>query len=378
MTRLEEVREALEKAGLFSTTAPVRDRLAVAYRLDDVRKLLRIEVPTVTDLTGILPIRNNGQVHAIRMDHLWTSNHKGQVVAGLILKAVLRRKLPRQKVTTLIDGGNFNSAFALRCYVRLLGMKGMYIMSRLFPQSIISQLEADDFTVEQAPENAAVGREREFYLYLHERMRDPDFRRDKVCLWHARDGGQVTYPIGREIASKLSFRPDVVISCLGAGSTLGGVQLSIQDHFRETGQRVEVMVAEHEMSPLFASSGRYPVLVPPKVKSPAKDLYYHHPELPHPVIGPHFDEVNPFLASQDNLLKSIDGIVQYSEQSWQTVHQMLLATGIEVGNSSAANVAAAVQLANQGMRVLTVIFEPWREFYRRGSGSTTPSWPPMA
>ena len=76
-------------------------------------------------------------------------------------------------------------------------------------------------------------REREFYEFLYEKMRDPEFKKDKFCLWHAKHGGEVEYPFGKELAKRIPQSINCTVSCLGAGSTLEGIQIPIQDSFKE-------------------------------------------------------------------------------------------------------------------------------------------------
>src|SRR3989344_1000175 len=248
---LEELREVVQSEGLVSPK-DFESAYAKALKTPRVRELLEIELPNITDLTETLHVENGGSVYAVRMDlNRGVDNHKKDVVAGLILRGVMKGKIPRDEIDTLIDGGNYNSARALRYYSKKFGMRGAYVMSRLFPPQVIDLLEDGDFQVIRAPKKHDHAREREFYEYLFELMKNPDFRRNKHCLWHAKYSGKAMYPFGKEIAERLEFVPDYVVSCLGAGSTLEGLQLAIQDYFVESGSRKpRIIVAEHELSPL--------------------------------------------------------------------------------------------------------------------------------
>lgn len=366
MSFLQELRQILEKEDLLGRGPDFEERYGAAFRNKSVRRLLEIKTPKITDLTDILEIGHGGRLYAVRMDlNKGVDNHKKPVVAGLILRGVLEGSIPREGIDTLIDGGNFNSAKALKYYSRLLGMRGMYIMSRLFPQEIIDMLIDDKFEVIRAPEKYAHAREREFYEYLVGLMRHNEFRRNKFCLLHARYGGRSMHPIGVEVAESLDRVPDYVVSCLGAGSTLEGLQIPVKDYF--SGEP-SIVIAEHELSPLFdrfirtrASLGSIPS-VDREVKIVDPGFYAKHAELPHIVIGPHFDEINPLL-SKGAILR-VDEVVQYSEHDWMAIQKYLSRYGISVGNSSAANLSVAAGLANQGNNVLTMVFEPFREFYR--------------
>lgn len=366
MSTLADLQKVLREAGLLSTTGDLWRRYEEAVQIPAVREILDLHTPVITDLSDILGIAKPGQVLAVRMD-LTTGvpNHKKSVVAGLILRGVLQRHIPKSEITTLVDGGNFNSASALKFYVERFGMRGMYIMSYLFPPHIIDILRSDKFEVIQPAHQTEFDHaiEREFYVSLLNLMMHKGFSHNKFCLYHAKYGGKVEYPFGQEIAESVSSVPlDCTVSCLGAGSTLEGIQIALQDYFRTTGLTpLQIFVGEHELSPLFAKI--LPVLEIPRDVIPPPLIYRPRidvPRLPHLVIGPHYDEINPLLSSKS--IVRIDGIIQYLESDWQATQERLSRHGISVGNSSAANVSVAWRLANQGHKVLTVIFEPLREF----------------
>jgi len=365
MHSLVELQKVLQDLDLIGTIDGWEQRLSVAIKDERVRSILDLETPTITDLSEVFD--TPGRILAIRMDlNREVKNHKKPVIALLILKGIICGKIPSEKIATLIDGGNYNSARAMSFYAHRFDMKSIYVMSRLFPQNIIDILKQSGLEVIQAPRKYENAREREFYEYLRDLVRDHEFCSSKqglYCTWHARDGGKALYPLGCEIAKQLEVVPDIVISCLGAGTTLEGVQIAIQNYFSEIGGKVpEIMVAEHELSPLFAK--RMPELVSPPSQHLGKvleDFYTTVPELPHTVIGPHYDEINPLLSEKS--IARITGIVQYSQDGWKYVHQELLRKGLSVGNSSAANISAAIQLARDGKTVLTEIFEPFWQFY---------------
>lgn len=372
MSRLDELKKALEEVNLLDRNIELETRYENAVGNERIREFMEFEDVPITDFTEIIDIQNGGKLYAVREDlNQGVDNHKKPVVGGLILRGVLQGRIPRERIDTLIDGGNFNSAKALRFYTELLGMNGMYVMSRLFPQHVVDMLETDNFQVKRAPKRYENAIEREFYEFLFEQMRDRDFRSNKHCLWHAKYSGKAMYPFGRQIAARLEDAPDYIVSCIGAGATLEGLQIPIQDHFIEScsQKRPVIIVGEHELSPLFVTLFPYDASPgsPPIVESMVGDIdpdYYERIDgLPHVVIGPHYDEINPLLA--ETSISRIDRIVQYSEHDWMVMQKYLHDRGISVGNSSAANLNVATSLANQGNDVLTVIFEPFREFYKR-------------
>lgn len=360
MKKLYDLWGALVNAGLINTNDSLQMRYERAVKLPVIREILDLQTPQIYDWNDLLGITGDGRVLVVRMDLTPDiNNHKKLVVGGLILRRVLQGYIPKAKIDTLIDGGNFNSASALRFYVRRFGLRGMYVMSYLFPSHITDFLEAEDFQVIQPPHKPEYehAREREFYEFLFERMKDKAFRENKCCLWHAKYGGEVMYPFGREIARSIRMPINCTVSCLGAGSTLEGIQLAIAD---ELGTKT--IIAEHELSPLFAKKFEVQAIsdevIPLGLADPGKYLVV--PQLPHTVIGPHYDEINPLLPFA--VIKRVSGVIQFNEAQWQATQAFLAQKGISIGNSSAANVSVAWRLANQGQRVLTLVFEPFREF----------------
>src|SRR3989338_4583767 len=152
MRTLYELQGVLHESRLLDKTMPLRARYAGAVQNERVREILDLETPPITDLTGMLGIENGGRVYAVRMDlNRGADNHKKPVVAGLILRGVLQGRIPKEEIDTFIDGGNFNSASAVKYYADRFGMKGVYVMSRLFPQHVTDILEGDNFEVIEAP-----------------------------------------------------------------------------------------------------------------------------------------------------------------------------------------------------------------------------------
>ena len=365
---LGALQSILRDEGLLNKNLSLTTRYEEATKIHAVREILDLELPPITDLSSVLGVADRGTVLAVRMDlNPGVDNHKKFVVAGLILRGVITGRIPSKHIDTLIDGGNFNSAKALKYYTERFGMKGMYVMSYLFPQDITDLLESDHFTVVRAPHRHDQGREREFYDFLYQQMQHRAFNKNKLCLWHARNGGAIGYPFGREIAGKIECPIDTTVSCLGAGSTLEGVQIPIQDVLRERGfPSPRNLIAEHELCPLFVNTLR--TLHAPREIIPSElanaECHRRIPGVPHAVLGPHYDEINPLLSRSS--IERVEAVVQYSETDWQATQCYLEERGIVIGNSSAANVSVAWRLAQQGSHVLTVIFEPKREFLLQG------------
>jgi len=334
----------------------VNERISSAMKIPEIREMFDVVTPEISDLTDTLEVKNDGKVYAIRMDlNEGVDNHKKFVVASLILRGLLNGSLPKERIDTLIDGGNFNSAKALRFYCERFGMKGMYVMSRIFPEEILAMVRTDNFSIVQAPARYEKRREVEFYEYLFELMKKSDFRKNKYCLWHAKHGGEATKWLGEEIAGTLPESPQFMVSCLGAGATLEGIQIPIKKH---TG--CKIVIPEHEKSQLFAR-------INPNVSHvetedvPPNSGFKSYEGLPHTVIGPHFDEINPLLSKE--AIQQIDQVMLYKDADWQSMESSLMTKGISVGNSSAANIACAKSIADLGHKVLTIIFEPQRSFY---------------
>ena len=362
---LREVKKILEEEGLLDREKSLEERLNLAIKIPLIREIFEFSTPQIDNITKYLPVKN-GQVYAIRMDlTTHVDNHKKHVVAALLLMGSLIGKIPNPRIDTLIDGGNYSSASALKYYTERFGMKGIYVMSRLFPERILSLLRSANFSIIRAPYDPELPREREFYNYLYNKMKEKEFRKDKFCLWHAKYGGKAMYPFGRELAEKVSSDVNCLVSCLGAGTTLEGTKIPIQDYFIEIGlPSPKIFVAEHELSPLFIT--KYPMRnlsLPEFNFGDFIDDYSHFMGVPHDILGPHYDEINPLLSQRS--IDRVDSIIQYSDYDWKSTQKHLFRKGLFVGNSSAANINVAARLADIGYNVLTVIFEPFREFYKR-------------
>jgi cysteine synthase len=191
-------------------------------------------------------------------------------------------------------------------------------------------------------------------------MRDPSRRRTHLCLWHAKYSGLATRWIGEQFAEGWSAEPDDIVLGLGSGSTLEGFAFPLKNRFA---RRPRIVVAEHARSPLLLQHPVIAGLTSAERDAPRGGDYRSPPSntVPHAVLGPHYDDVNPFLRPCD--LAEIDGVVRYSDPTWQEVSSMCRGAGICVGNSSAANLAVSRHLAEQGRTVFTFLYEPLRDFY---------------
>lgn len=370
---LKKLKRILDENGLTDKSKNFEYRYSSALKNHDVREILDLKKYQISNLTDILKIENGGKLYALRMDlNNNVDNHKKPVVAGLILRRVLQGRLPKKGIDTLVDGGNYNSAKALKYYSERFNMKGLYFMSRLFLQkpNIIEKLESSNFQIKIAPLVKNKPIEREFYEYLFQNMKNEKFKENKICLWHAKYGGKAMYPFGMEIAESLTEAPDYIVSCLGAGSTLDGFQLAIQDYYIQNGiSSPSIILGEHELSPLFAKfiktnpSTGSPKIVKSDKNEISSNYYSRIKGLPHLIIGPHYDEINPFISKQS--ISRIDEVHQYSSKDCITMQKYLMKNNISIGNSSAANLNVSANIANQGKNVLTIIFEPFREFYKK-------------
>lgn len=371
---LDELRETLYEERLsigFGRYSDSNFRDAISH--PRVRELLEWETPEVTDLSDLLKMENNGRVRAVRMDlFAGVGNLKKPVVAGLILKGVMGGRILRDRIDTLIDAGNMNTGFATKYYCRKCGLSGFYIMSRYFPKDMLEILQDNTFQVVQAPAQDGMGKEEEFYGHLFVLMKDSKFRRNKHCLWHAKYGGAVLYPLGMEIATSLEQAPDYIVVSVGAGSTLECLSAVLDYYSEKSGKKSKIVVPEHAKSPIYSkvrpakhSTG------PPVAVEESNCMHTFDPgafrrppskSIPHPVIGPHYDKPNPLLSK--NVINRIGYVQQYSDDEWMKMSHYLESHGLGVGNSSAANVSVASNLANQGYDVLTVVLEPMRSYYK--------------
>jgi len=341
------------------------DRLFLLLSDERIRELIDWRIPLVSDVSGLLAV-TRGSVQSVRMDKLGeASNLKKPIVAGLIVLLAAGGRFARRGIRWLTDAGNMNTGYALRYYCRRFGLGAHYIMSRYFPDDVVALLREDGVIIEKAPPRVGVGIEREFYSHLFDRMRQAEFRRDKVCLWHAKNGGKVARVMARMLVDRLTSPPTLMVVSLGSGASL---QMMIEVR-RLVNQSATIIVVEHEDSPLLAGNGlRW-------LGADEIDLRWNYDiaecrarlrssgstRIPHCVIGPHYEEVNPFLSDED--LREVNLVQLYSERQWPVWSSYLHEVGLDVGNSSAVHLMIAAHFANQGHNVLTMIAEPQRSYY---------------
>jgi len=329
--------------------------------LEPLMKSLGVEGIKVDELSTALGVKN-GRVLAVRWD-ITTGQvgFKQPVMAALLLFHLWRKRCSVDDVTTIVDGGNVNTSLALGYLAQRLGLRAEHVLSRHFPEDIraymMDQCDGCLQLIEAPP--SGLGREREFYAYLFELMQGPRRRRSHLCLWHAKYSALTTLWMGEAFADTWDLMPDDIVLGLGSGSTLGGyaVPLKVRFNFRP-----RIVVAEHAQSALLRNR---PLVADLSSRGTCENGARHYrrapASVPHMVLGPHYDEVNPLLPS--GTVGQIDGVVRYSDNTWQEASQQCIAAGIRVGNSSAANLAVAKSLAQTGRTVFTFIYEPLRDFY---------------
>lgn len=353
VSRFNEVKKILNNLGLIEKDKRnLEERLKIVFKHNKISDIFQLYLPKVDDLSSLLNL-SSGKVYALRMDKTPSTNHKHHVVAGLILRNILLEKLTNQD-QILIDGGNVNNAKALTFHSENLGLKARYVMSRLFPLDIINNLKSENFEILQAPEDKSKDIEKEFYEFAFSLYKQN--KNDYVFLAHAVYGFEVMRYFGRRIAEALKKTNfiDCSVSCIGAGTTLEAIQLPIK-YLLDS----EIYIGEHELSPIFSKS--FPFL---KSKSFVDCDEISNirtvSELPHSVIGPHYDEQNPFISKLEHVSK----VITYSESDWKKMKNYLLKKGLSIGNSSSANLHLAKFLAEEyNKNVFTIIFEPDRDFY---------------
>jgi cysteine synthase len=329
-----------------------------------VREILEIETPVIHDVSEILEV-SKGKVLAVRMDKTFgITGFKKPVIASLILKRLIEAVRRKEYNKTWIDGGNVNSSLGLAYYAKKFDGNAAFVMSRFFPEYVLDYIrEVSNKSIHliKAP-NLGLGIERDFYQYLVDLVRTDEGYKTYQPLWHAKYGGEYTQVLGDELANELNFCPDYIVTVVGAGSTIEGQAIPVKVRFNNS---PKIVVPEHSQSHLLhlnklaasflnkAAAGKeYP-----------RDWFISPPPgLPHTVIGPHYDEINPLIKKE--VLKSIESVFLYEEDDWKRMSYGCYEKGMEIGNSSAANLVIAKRLAGQGNTVLTFIYEPFRSIYQ--------------
>ncbi|MFC1475855.1 pyridoxal-phosphate dependent enzyme [Candidatus Zixiibacteriota bacterium] len=271
-----------------------------------------------------------------------------------------KRKRP---VRGIIDGGNVSTALALSHYAKRFNLEARIVMSGLFPKDVLKYVEeaTEGHLKTIISPRTGRGREREFYEYLCQVVLDRRQSKGFACLWHAKFGGRALRPMGEALASQMEEMPDAIVLSIGAGAALEGWALPIQERF---GMSPMIIAVEHSICPLVELGPKATSRVnvrPPRTYS-TEWLRKPPPGIPHSVLGPHYDELNPCIRKQ--VLDRVNGVVRYTDDQWKQMASHCRAQGLSVGNSSAVNLLVARWLAAMGKSVLTFIYEPCREFYK--------------
>ena len=330
-----------------------------------VREILEIEIPVIADVSEILEV-SAGKVLAVRMDEAYgITGFKKPVIASLILKRLVEAVVRRRKQNTKwMDGGNVNSSLALAYYAKKFGGKATYVMSRFFPDYVLDYIrDVSEKSIDliRAP-NLSLGIERDFYRHLVDLIRNDSTYRTFQPLWHAKYGGTYTRCLGKELANKLNVCPDYIVTAIGAGSNLVGHAIPIRERFRNVPR---IVVPEHSRSRLLNTQNTTQSAESTTARQKAfPSNWFSRPPngIPHYVIGPHYDEINPLIGVE--ALACIGGVFGYADEDWMQMSFDCGSRGMEIGNSSAANLVAAKRLAREGRTVLTFIYEPFRSIYK--------------
>lgn len=358
---------------LVSATAGCANRsraFVQALRSATVRDVMELHVPEVVDLSSDLGI-SRGRIRAIRLDQYGGGlGHKLPVFGGLITYHLLAARWRGSCPSVFLDGGNISTGLALGFFAKRLDMSAVLVMSRYFPSDMREYVERESegrVRTVVAPETR-LPREREFYDYLVNVARKSSPANDVCCLWHAKYGGKVIEPLGTLLAEGLTDAPQDIVLTIGAGATLTGWALPICRRF---GQTPRVVAAEHRACPLIE-------LPECDIRSVNYSPHGHQIDwlreppkgIPHSVLGPHYDELNPLIPK--NLLSGIGMVARYGDDQWKQMASKCRSLGMSLGNSSAVNLLVSQWLAEEGRDVLTFIHEPCRPYYvdRRTSLNT--------
>jgi cysteine synthase len=332
-----------------------------------------VPFPEIEDVTELIGCRN-GAIHAIRWDKsCGTVGFKLPVMISLLVYHLLRSTTKVETLQGIIDGGNVNTALALGFLGRKLELPVEHVLSRHFPEDVrnyVLQKAGSFLSLRIAPQSDC-GKEVEFYSHLIALMRARPTRGRRLCLWHAKYGGRAIEWMGRLVAERLAVPPDDVVLGLGSGATLEGVAIPIKEKFR---MAPRIVVAEHVKSRLVTWVPRVLELFGATTDDSAR-FRVPPSSIPHSVIGPHYDDINPLL--RKNHLDQVDRVAVFDDSAWQRMATLCLKKGLGVGNSSAANLAVSAELASKGRSVVTCIYEPLRSFYlenAREEGASGRMW----
>ena len=334
----------------------------VVLRNQTIREMIEWETPLISDLSESLEL-SNGQINAIRFDLLGGGiGLKKPVVGALIVKQILSRiKLGRNlnDIQGIIDGGNFNTGIALAYFSEKFGLRAALVHSRYFPDYIKILLSNRNLELIQAPKSNN-GIEREFYKYLVNLIKSNELYNNFIPLWHAKYGGISILPLGEELAKIILDCPDYIVLSLGAGSNLEGIVLPI---YRKFQKKPKIVIIEHNRSPLTEKKNLMELSFKYMNEYDFSYDWLTDPPsgIPHMIVGPHYDEINPLLSK--DVLKEVDFVYRFSDNQWKWMSSFCMKKRIEIGNSSAANLSVSRAIADKGKNVLTLILEPLRSFY---------------
>lgn len=350
----------LESTGSLLRTKDIHSEL---LKNEEVRDILEIEKPIIENISEILEV-TKGNVFAVRLDKSYgITGFKKPVIASLILKRLIEATKRKEYNKKWIDGGNVNSSLALAYFANKFGGDATYIMSRFFPDYIldyIKKVSQNSIKIIKAP-NLKLGVERDFYQYLLTLIRTDEAFTEYQPLWHAKYSGEYSDFLGKDILDYLDFCPDYIVLVVGAGSTLEGQAIPIKLNFKGG---PKIVVPEHYDSSLLKKiRPNIEIINEISVNEKLNSNWFSIPPkgIPHFVIGPHYDEINPLLKA--SIINLIDCVYMYDELDWKEMSIKCYNNGLEIGNSSAANLFVSKQLAQKGYNVLTFIYEPFRDFY---------------
>jgi cysteine synthase len=360
---LAKLRAIVDEAASSAASRGTRAIHAQLVADDRVRELLEIDVPRIDDVSATLGV-SRGQVLAVRMDEAYgDTGFKKPVMASLILKRLIESAGRRDVSNKWIDGGNVNSCLALAYYARRFEGKAAYVMSRHFPDYVleyIKEVTRNSISLIASPD-LGLGIERDFYRHLVDLVRtDREYKRYQP-LWHAKYGGAYTQFLGKELADQMDVCPDYVVSVVGAGATLEGQAIPVKRRFAN---RPRIVVPEHAESLLLFARVGWKRQLTGRMRSQVPEGWFSQPPagIPHYVIGPHYEELNPLISA--DVLACVDEVIGYTDDEWMSTSLECHGRGLRVGNSSAANLAVARRLADEGHVVLTFVYEPFRSFYQ--------------
>ncbi len=331
-----------------------------------IRNIFEIKTPIIENVSDILGVK--GKILVVRMDKMYgITGFKKPIFASLILMKLIQSIRKNQYNQCWIDGGNVNSSLALAYYAKKFSGEAAIVMSHLFPQYVldyIREISNNSIKLIKAPD-LSLGIERDFYKYLVNLVRYDSVYKTYQPLWHAKYSGQYSQFLGLDLADELSINPDYIISGIGSGSTIEGQAIIVKQKYNN---HPKIVVPEHCLSSLL-STKKSVINSKDKInliEEYPSDWFCNPPQeiaqVPHMVLGPHYDEINPLLHKP--VLNAIDYVYLYNDNDWKQMSYKCYLSGFKIGNSSAANLVASKYLAEKGYNILTFIYEPFRSIYQ--------------